>query len=58
MGQRGEAITSSGVWRKGNADLVTVADMLGHDNIITTARYTRSTEADQRAAVEKLAQSA
>jgi hypothetical protein len=38
------------------AGLVTVADLLGHENINTTARYTLSTEADRRAAVEKLAQ--
>lgn len=86
IGQRGEAITPSGVWRilakyarqanlenvsphvlrhsfatlllrDGDADLVTVADLLGHENINTTARYTRSTETDRRAAVEKLAQS-
>jgi site-specific recombinase XerD len=85
IGQRGEAITSSGVWRilnkyaeqaevgaisphtlrhtfatlllrEGKVDLVTVADLLGHENINTTAQYTRSTEADRRAAVEKLAQ--
>ncbi len=42
--------------REGDTDLVTVADLLGHENINTTARYTRSTEADRRAAVEKLAQ--
>lgn len=41
--------------REGNADLVTVSDLLGHENINTTARYTRSTEADRQAAVEKLA---
>jgi site-specific recombinase XerD len=94
IGQRGEAITSSGVWRTLNkyakqaklddisphtlrhtfatlllreedTDLVTVSDLLGHPhasrggsrkNINTTARYTRSTEADRRAAVERLAQ--
>ncbi|MBN1887426.1 MAG: tyrosine-type recombinase/integrase [Thermoflexales bacterium] len=92
IGQRGEAITSSGVWRTLNkyakqadvddisphtlrhtfatlllreegADLVTVSDLLGHpqdggshENVNTTARYTRSTEADRRAAVERLAQ--
>ncbi len=85
IGQRGEAITSSGVWRtldkyarqagledvsphtlrhtfatlllrEGKVDLVTVADLLGHENINTTARYTRSTEADRRAAVEKLSE--
>ena len=40
--------------REGGVDLVIVSDLLGHANINTTARYTRSTEADQRAAVEKL----
>ncbi len=85
VGQRGEAITSSGVWRTLNkyarqadvgdisphtlrhtfatlllreegTDLVMVSDLLGHENIHTTARYTRSTEADRRAAVERLVQ--
>ncbi|MBN1890430.1 MAG: tyrosine-type recombinase/integrase [Thermoflexales bacterium] len=41
--------------REGDVDLVTVSDLLGHENINTTARYTRSTEADRQAAVEKLA---
>lgn len=42
--------------REGKVDLVTGADLLGHESINTTARYTRSTEADRRAAVEKLSQ--
>jgi site-specific recombinase XerD len=40
--------------REHGADLVTVADLLGHENVGTTMRYTQSTEADRRAAVEKL----
>lgn len=35
-------------------DLVTVSDMLGHDNINTTARYARSNEHDRQAAVDRL----
>ncbi len=42
--------------REHDTDLVTVADLLGHENVNTTARYTRSTEADRQAAVEKLGQ--
>ena len=81
LGQRGEPLTSSGVWRmldkyarqarltevsphvlrhtfatlllrESKVDLVTVADLLGHENVSTTMRYTRSTDADRRAAVE------
>jgi len=33
-------------------DLVLVADLLGHRDVRTTARYARSTSDDQRAAVE------
>jgi site-specific recombinase XerD len=40
--------------REAGADLVVVADLLGHENINTTARYTRSTEDDQQKAVEAL----
>jgi len=40
--------------REHDTDLVTVADLLGHENVNTTARYTRSTEADRQAAVEAL----
>jgi hypothetical protein len=39
-------------WKK--TDLVAVADLLGHENVETTARYARSTMADRRAAVEGL----
>ncbi len=42
--------------REHKTDLVTVADLLGHENVNTTARYARSTEADRQAAVEKLSQ--
>ncbi len=84
IGQRGEALTTSGAWRivnryaglagieasphvlrhsfatrllrEGAVDLVTVSDLLGHENVNTTARYTRSTEADRQAAVERLGQ--
>ena len=81
LGQRGEPLTASGVWRlldkyarqaqltavsphvlrhtfaslllrERKVDLVTVADLLGHENVSTTMRYTRSTDADRRAAVE------
>jgi integrase/recombinase XerC len=83
LGQRGEPLTSSGVWRmldkyarqaglndvsphvlrhtfatlllrEHKVDLVTVADLLGHENIGTTMRYTRSNAADRRAAVETM----
>jgi len=40
--------------REAGVDLVTVADLMGHESIGTTTRYTLSTEADQQAAVEKL----
>ncbi len=40
--------------RKQKVDLVTVANLLGHENINTTTIYTQSTEADRRAAVERL----
>lgn len=82
ISQRGEALTSSGVWRmldkyasqaglehvsphvlrhsfaslllrEQQIDLVTVADLLGHQSVNTTMRYTRSTEANRQAAVEQ-----
>ena len=82
ISQRGEALTSSGVWRmlskyaqqagvdhvsphvlrhsfaslllrEQQVDLVTVADLLGHQSVNTTMRYTRSTEANRQAAVEQ-----
>jgi len=34
-------------------DLVLVADLLGHCDVKTTARYARSTSNDQRAALEE-----
>lgn len=40
--------------RELGVDLVTVADMLGHDNVNTTARYARSNEQDRQAAVDRL----
>jgi len=40
--------------REFGVDLVTVADMLGHDNVNTTARYARSNENDRQAAVDQL----
>jgi len=40
--------------RQKKTDLVAVADLLGHENVETTARYARSTLADRRAAVEGL----
>jgi site-specific recombinase XerD len=40
--------------RQKKTDLVAVADLLGHENVETTARYARSTMADRRAAVEGL----
>jgi site-specific recombinase XerD len=40
--------------REFGVDLVTVADMLGHDNVNTTARYARSNETDRQAAVDRL----
>ena len=40
--------------REHKVDLVTVADLLGHENIGTTMRYTRSNAADRRAAVETM----
>jgi len=42
--------------REHGTDLVTVAGLLGHENVNTTARYARSTESDRQAAVEKLSQ--
>ncbi len=82
INQRGEALTTSGVWRmlskyarqagldhvsphvlrhsfaslllrEQQVDLVTVADLLGHQSVNTTMRYTRSTEANRQAAVEQ-----
>ena len=82
INQRGEALTSSGVWRmlskyvrqaglehvsphvlrhsfaslllrERQVDLVTVADLLGHQSVNTTMRYTRSTEANRQAAMEQ-----
>ena len=82
ISQRGEALTTSGVWRMLNkyarqagldhvsphvlrhsfaslllreqqVDLVTVADLLGHQSVNTTMRYTRSTEANRQTAVEQ-----
>lgn len=40
--------------READADLVTVSDLLGHDDIKTTAVYTRSNERDQQRAVDSL----
>ena len=39
--------------REQQIDLVTVADLLGHQSVNTTMRYTRSTEANRQAAVEQ-----
>ena len=39
--------------REQQVDLVTVADLLGHQNLNTTMRYTRSTEANRQTAVEQ-----
>jgi len=39
--------------REQQVDLVTVADLLGHQSVNTTMRYTRSTEANRQAAVEQ-----
>jgi site-specific recombinase XerD len=41
--------------REAGADLVTVAELLGHESLDTTARYTRPSESDLEAAVERLA---
>ncbi|MBN1137017.1 MAG: tyrosine-type recombinase/integrase, partial [Anaerolineae bacterium] len=40
--------------REKGADLVLVADLLGHSSIQTTARYTHSTQEDRERAVEGL----
>jgi integrase/recombinase XerC len=40
--------------REAGADLVTVAELMGHESLNTTARYTRPSEADLEAAVERL----
>ena len=40
--------------REAKADLVTVAALLGHTSIATTAIYTRPSEADLERAVEGL----
>ena len=40
--------------REAGADLVTVAEILGHESLNTTARYTRPSGADLEAAVERL----
>jgi len=41
--------------REAEADLVTVAALLGHESITTTALYTQPGEEDKAAAVERLA---
>jgi integrase/recombinase XerC len=40
--------------REAGADLVTVAELLGHESVNTTARYTRPSEKDLQAALERL----
>ncbi len=40
--------------REAGADLVTVAELLGHESLNTTARYTRPSEKDLEAAVGRL----
>ncbi len=40
--------------REAEADLVTVADLLGHESIATTALYTQPSEEDKAAAVDRL----
>ena len=42
--------------REQQIDLVTVADLLGHQSVNTTMRYTRSTEANRQMAVEQFDQ--
>ena len=39
--------------REQQVDLVTVADLLGHQSVNTTMRYTRSTDANRQTAVEQ-----
>jgi integrase/recombinase XerC len=40
--------------REAGADLVTVAEILGHESLNTTARYTRPSESELEAVVERL----
>jgi integrase/recombinase XerC len=40
--------------REAGADLVAVAEILGHESLNTTARYTRPSESELEAVVERL----
>lgn len=42
------------LFREAGVDLVTMAELLGHESLNTTARYTRPSEQDLEAAIQRL----